>query len=185
MKGSFAEWAARALVYVCVFLLGATAVGALGTFLKLGRSEETFFGGEAGVYEIRSRLLMEATDHVGSCTPEDAARVWAEGLKQRSAAMQYAVMTNALKDKYARQLDTTFPSWATGVSSPWIEQYNLLDAKQTADDAYRFVIRFKTVTSSGPAGSYDAALSVVKEDGFWRISDVEADEALDAYTGFE
>lgn len=47
-------------------------------------------------YEVRSRLLMEAMDRVGVCSPEEAAKVWAQGLQMRSAAMQYSVMDKAL-----------------------------------------------------------------------------------------
>ena len=42
---------------------------------------------DADTYEVRSRLLMEAMEDIGVCSPEQAALVWAKGLKMRSAAL--------------------------------------------------------------------------------------------------
>ncbi len=55
---------------------------------------------EINKYEIRSELLMSAMYNVGVCKTEDAAKIWSEGLKMRSAAMQYSVMTKELEEKY-------------------------------------------------------------------------------------
>jgi len=143
-------------------------------------------GGEAGggVYAVRSQLLMEAMDRVGVGDPGSAAAVWAEGLMDRSAAMQYSVMTSDLKAEYAARLEQTFPNWVTGVSSPWIDRYEILETTPQGDDRARIALKFITATSTGPAGSHRAALTIERDGAFWRISHIEAGEGLDAYTGF-
>lgn len=184
MKGVL-DKAVRVLIYASVFALGYFIITGLTTLFRAAETGVWNPSEGPGKYEIRSGLLMKAMGSVGSCEPEAAAQTWAEGLKQRSAALQYAVMTESLKASYATQLEDTFPNWVTGVSSPWIEQYALVSKQQMDANNYSFRIRFATATSAGPSGSYDATLSVTMEDGYWRVAKVDADPALDAYTGFK
>ncbi|NLF26378.1 MAG: hypothetical protein GX592_00660 [Clostridiales bacterium] len=144
----------------------------------------TAAAGSRNVFSIRSQLLMEAMDYVGVCDPEAAATVWAEGLRQRSAAMQYSVMDDDLRETYAADLDRTFPNWVTGVSSPWIERYEILRINPLGDSRFEIELAFETATSTGPAGTCLAALTVEEDDGFYRIEGIRADEGLNAYTGF-
>jgi hypothetical protein len=171
-------------IIVCVFLLGYFMINAAGTLFHLDQVSVLTSTQEMNVYKVRSGLLMEAMGDVGVCKPEDAARVWAEGLKTRSAARQYAVMASDLKTEYARQLEKTFPNWVTGVSSPWVESYEITAPTKTDEDNYSFVIQFSTATSTGPAGQYNASLVVTRQGDFWRITKIDADKELSVYTGF-
>jgi len=136
----------------------------------------------ANKYEVRSRLLMEAKDSMGPCLPEGAAQVWAKGLVQRSAALQYAAMNADLKREYARQLETCAPNWVTGLSSPWVESYEIKGVESPDDNRRIIRMRFSTMTSTGPAGDYNAVLTVKRDGGFWRISAISSDEGLYPYT---
>lgn len=133
--------------------------------------------------ETKSVLLMEAMRYVGSCTPEDAAKTWAEGLKQRSAALQYAVMSDMLKTEYAKRLETTAPNWVTGMSSPWVDSYTIKLEDGNAKSKVAELV-FTLATSTGTAGKYTASLLLTLENGFWRVSGISMDEALYPYTGF-
>jgi hypothetical protein len=135
-------------------------------------------------YRIRAGLLMEAMDAVGVCSPQDAVGVWAEGLRKRSAALQYSVMDRPLKAEYAKDLEQTFPNWVTGVSSPWVDRYEAVKAGQADGGNWSYMLRFHLMTSAGPAGDYLADLTVSKDGEFWCISKVTADRELSAYTGF-
>ena len=137
-----------------------------------------------GDFEVRSRLLMEAMDFVGVCCPEDAAAVWAEGLKARSAALQFAVMTATLKEAYARQLDETAPNWVTGISSPFVSNYQIIKTEAVSKTLQRITLQFFFATSTGPAGEATAVLDIAQEGKFWRITAIDADEALFPYTRF-
>jgi len=137
---------------------------------------------QADDFEVRSRLLMEAMQKVGVCSPEGAATAWAEGVKGRSAAMQYAVMNQKMKTEYAAQLEKTAPNWVTGLSSPWVESYTVQIADQAGGSA-RVNVAFATATSTGPAETLNASLLLTQEDGFWRISRIDADEGLRPYMG--
>lgn len=139
---------------------------------------------EANDFEVRSRLLMEAMDRVGACTPEEAADIWASGLKERSAALQYAVMDEALKAEYAAQLKKSAPNWVTGLSSPWVESYEVTASESPTEDSRVITLSFLTATSTGPGEKYEAVLYLLREGNFWRIVKIQAEEGLYPYTLF-
>jgi len=139
---------------------------------------------QADKFEVRSRLLMEAMNYVGVNSPEEAAAVWAKGLRMRSAAMQYSVMSRKLKEIYESQLERSAPNWVTGMSSPWVDSYSIVKQEQINNDSYIVELLFSLATSTGLAGNYRAILNVDREDGFWRISKISMDTELFPYTGF-
>ena len=172
-----ARWSA----FFAVALWGITIL-ACATGLVPGAT--TAAAGARNIYSVRSQLLMEAMDSVGVAGPEAAATVWAEGLRQRSAALQYSVMDEDLRETYAADLDRTFPNWVTGVSSPWVERYEILKINSLGDSRAEVELAFETATSTGPAGTYLATLTVEEDGAFWRIESIQSDEGLNAYTGF-
>ncbi len=125
---------------------------------------------------------MAASHYTGVCTPEQAADVWAAGLMQRSAAMQYTGMTRALKEDYAAQLDALGSNWVTGMSSPWVAGYTVTQAGCSDDTHAEMALRFETVTSYGPPEFYDAKLWLTREDSFWRVERIWIEEGLYPYT---
>ncbi len=136
-------------------------------------------------YEVRSQLLMEAMDRVGVCKPEDAARLWADGVQGRSGAMQYAALSSRLKKEYAAALETFAPNWVTGGSSPWVQQVEIVKSDRQTTGQHTFQLRFHMMTSAGPAGTLGACLVVAEEDGFWRVTAMAYDDDLVPYTGYK
>ena len=94
-------------------------------------------------------------------------------------------MNEELKKEYAMQLDENAPNWATGISSPWVESYKIVNTKMSSSERYMFELSFSLATSAGPVGDYKATLTVAKEGDFWRIVKIEADKALYPYTRFK
>ena len=172
---------AAALIFFVLALFFALGIALLK---KDPQARAVFSAWGGSVYQTRSGLLMEAMKYVGACTPEDAAKIWAEGLKARSAALQYAVMTDMLKEEYAKRLETTAPNWVTGLSSPWVDSYILVKLRDGNANSKTAELLFSLVTSAGSAGEYAASLLLTLENGFWRVAGVSMDEALYPYTGF-
>ena len=136
------------------------------------------------VYQTKSELLMEAMRYVGVCSPEAAASLWAEGLKQRSAALQYAAMSDMLKEEYQKRLQTTAPNWVTGISSPWVDSYMIVSMKESGANSRIAELTFTLVSSGSPSQTYNASLLLTEENGFWRVNGITMDEQLYSYTGF-
>lgn len=168
-----------------VFLLVILLINIIGSLLNCKYISVFAAIEEVNTYEVRSELLMEAMSAVGVCSPEEAVEVWASGLKLRSAALQYAVMSKELKDEYAKQLDESAPNWATGISSPWVDSYKIVSAQKQSAEICVFELEFSLATSTGPAGDYSATLTVKKEGDFFRIVKIKAPEALYPYTRFK
>lgn len=139
---------------------------------------------EISKFEIRNKLMMEAFNEIGACRAEKTAEIWASGVISRNAAIQYSVMTQKLKDVYAKQLENSFPNWVTGVSSPWIENYQIIQSENPEINVFMYQLRFFLKTSAGPAGNYNAVITVNKEGDYWRITDILTDEELYDYTGY-
>jgi hypothetical protein len=103
----------------------------------------------------------------------------------RSAALQYTVMSAALKTEYASQLDQVAPNWVTGISSPFVSKFEILKAESISPGVCRVTLRFTLATSTGPTGEFNATLDLNQEGTFWRITAIAADEALYPYTLFK
>lgn len=67
------------------------------------------------------KLLHEA---VAPATPREAVEKWAEGVKERNGALQYAVLSPELKEQNLSGYESW--GWVTGASSPWIEHYIII-----------------------------------------------------------
>lgn len=135
-------------------------------------------------YQVRSELLRQAVDTLGACSPAQAAELWSTGLQQRNAALQYAALSPALRERYAAQLETTAPNWVTGFSSPWVAAYEQEREQTPAPDRRVLTYRYDLVTSSGPFDSYTAVFTVEREGDAWRIVDIDMNEELIPYTGW-
>lgn len=131
----------------------------------------------------RVRQLEDAMLYLGVCSAEKAVDLWARGLKERSAAMQYAVMDSKLKERYASALKKNAPDWITGVSSPWVSDYSVFDISETAQGLRLYSLNVTTETSAGPAQTYLAVLALEYDGSFWRIAALSLDEQLGVYTG--
>ena len=133
---------------------------------------------------VRNLLLLQAIDEIGACNPQAAAEIWSSGLVKRSAALQYAVMSSELKAEYIKQLEENSPNWVTGIASPWVDSFKIIGVEHIGDNTSIFTIQFKLMTSTGPAGEYQAMLTVQKQGNYWRIIRISYDEALYPYILF-
>ncbi len=115
------------------------------------------------------KLFDEALSELQAPTPEETAFVYAKGVKTRNGAMQYSVLSNKLKQEFKNKLSNEI--WVTGVSSPWVSDYKIIDRKRTSD-IYKIIIKFNWATSTGPFGSTEEELTISKENGKWRIMNI-------------
>ena len=93
-------------------------------------------------------------------------------------------MTKELKEVYAKDLEKWRPNWITGVSSPWVESYEIKKIESPDDNTQVFEVKFNTTTSGPGYESFTVALEVMNAGDFWRISKVAGDENSDIFTGF-
>ncbi len=183
MKVEMSKRAQRLGVIIAVtFVLAFSLLQIVGTVFDIPAISVFAQVSNADKFDTRNKLMMEAMAYVGVSSPDEAAKVWAQGVKMRNAAMQYAVMSSELKESYAARLEKTFPNWVTGVSSPYVSGFGITDIKTQGNKSV-VTLSFATATSTGPAQTYTAKLTIEPEGDFWRITNIEADKGLSAYTG--
>lgn len=115
-------------------------------------------------------------------TPEEAASLWAEGVKQRNGVLQYVVMSTTLREQYRPVFEGY--NWVTGVSSPWVESYRVEKTSESPDGVYTFNVTFAMKTSTGWAGPDITRVEVAKQpdkDGKeeWCVTGLYAPREID------
>ncbi len=129
---------------------------ALGAVVNWDEATRTVTVTEPDEGSAKMRLeMLEA-----ALAPEsaaEAARAWAEAVRTRNGAAQYALMSPALKST-----TTPPPMWVTGVSSPWVGGYTILSRPSSSPDLASYLVRFSMWTSTG-GGSTDSMVLDIKK----------------------
>lgn len=122
--------------------------------------------------KVQIQFFKEALDKLGVTSPEQAAKLWAEGPKTRNGVLQYAVACEGLKAKIIKSLGKPEESfWNIGISSPWVERYEIGKFKNLSPSKYQTTIKYYWATSSGPAGTTEDILTIVQKGKNWCVSD--------------
>lgn len=98
---------------------------------------------------------------------EEAVKMYAEAAKNRNGVIQYALLSDVLRaEKYN---DYSGLNFVTGVSSPWIDSYNV-----TKIDDNHFDIVF-TYRTSVPADSFEnqVKISTGEKNEYWVITSLK------------
>lgn len=109
--------------------------------------------------ERRIELLETA---LAPKTAESAAYAWAEAIKTRNGAWQYALMSEELRQQYLEQFEDS--NWVTGFSSPWVEKYQVTPESDNEQGNVMFKVKFDWYTSAGYAYSNTGTLTASKFD---------------------
>lgn len=124
--------------------------------------------------EERSKLLTEALDEFGANSKEQAINIYAKGVKTRSGPLQYSVMCKKLKDEFAKTMeeDENY-AWVTGVSSPWVTDYKIMNIEKESSNEYKVTLVFFLETSSGPFGTSKTILTINHKNNKWCITNIQ------------
>ena len=120
--------------------------------------------------ELLQRQIDLLQSSMAPETPRDAVDKWAKGVKYRNGSEQFAVLSPGLKEKSLAEYEEC--GWVTGVSSPWVEKYEI-KATSMGEKTCEYEVKFYLMTSTGDAGSYLSKLVVSKYDQIWYISKVD------------
>lgn len=119
--------------------------------------------------------LFEATLELFSIpSPKEVATTWAEGIKTRNGTMQYAVMSDQLKETFKQEQETEGnPAWVTGVSSPYVTEYKVASVKNISPIQKDITLQFHWATSAGAEPDTESTLSIIKNNGKWSIYNID------------
>ena len=125
------------------------------------------FKDEKWNYDMRISLLEQA---LSPKSPDEAVVKWADGVKMRNGALQFAVMSEELREQKLEDFSSL--RWVTGTSSPWIEQYEITEQSQTSDGSWQYKVKFALKTSTGDAGLTVAEVLVKQHENVWLIDQI-------------
>jgi hypothetical protein len=121
-----------------------------------------------GKVNIENSNYKLASEYESPKTVQEAVNMYAEAVKMRNGFVQYALLDDKMRDE--RYDDYKGFSFVTGVSSPWIDSYEI---KQPAENLYQ--IKFTYRTSVPTDGTYTSDINVrLIEDGeYVKITSIE------------
>ena len=116
----------------------------------------------------------------GARSTEEAANIWAEGVSARNGLTQYAVMTDALKEKYLELIEAgdgfLFPTGASRVESWQINEIS-------EDEDGVVTVRLTFSLEGTEAESAAAELTIDNANDYAAVSSVAVEEPLYEFTG--
>lgn len=133
------------------------------------------YDSEKIAYKARCEMFEEYGNIYNPKNSDEAASLWAQGVKERNGVFQYLTLSKALREEFRKSMDAAGRnSWVTGFSSPWIVDYKIV--KENIDEStFSYKITFKAVTSAPDTYTWHAAITVSKEDNKWRIIKINKD----------
>lgn len=126
----------------------------------------------AAELKVRVNLLEKA---LRPRDPAATAKAWAEGVKARNGAWQYALLAPELKAEYYEKLAAM--NWSTGTSSPWVEKYEVTERYRVNDELYRYEVKFTYKDSTASTFTTKDYITVRRYEDAWLIAKVEKMEA--------
>jgi hypothetical protein len=131
---------------------------------------------EINTQQLKGQIyfFQQALDKLGASSPNQAAELWAQGPKTRNGVFQYSVSCDNLKVSIIKKLGKPEESfWNIGVSSPWVEKYEIGEMKKLNSSEYQATIRYYWTTSTGSAGNTQETLIIRKSGNVWCVKEVK------------
>ncbi len=100
-----------------------------------------------------------------------AVSSWAEGVRTRNGAWQYAVMTTDMKKTYYEEFVSS--GWVTGTSSPWVKNFDIRELGNTDESTYRYAVTFTWTDSTNSTSEATQYLTVKNLDGTWLVDSID------------
>ncbi|WP_165972068.1 YCF48-related protein [Paenibacillus piri] len=152
---------------------------ALGAKVNWNASEQTVTVDlpDRSSQQRQIELLQSA---IAPSSAQAAVQTWADAVKSRNGAVQYAVLSPALQGQTVKQYEEL--GWVTGTSSPWVESYQL-SAGVKSDAGINYDVQFQLKTSSGDAGVEKAKVTAGSLDGKWFITGLQAADGSGGLNG--
>lgn len=133
------------------------------------KDNAVYLDSKPDITKMRIQLLEDAL------APKDAlsaAEAWAEGVKMRNGALQYAVMSPALRnEKYEYFSDL---NWVTGTSSPWVEKYTVKELSKVEDKSAVYEVEFIYTEATGSKLTEVQYITVEKIDSKWFVTSIDS-----------
>lgn len=124
--------------------------------------------------EAQVEFFKDALDKFGATKPLEAANLYALGFKERNGVYQYSVLCDKLKESFIKKMGEPSKSfWNIGVSSPWLEDYTILEDKKLNDITHEIKLKLHWVASGNYNEYEEKILTIAKEENKWCITSIK------------
>lgn len=118
--------------------------------------------------DIHRMFKQQIIEYIYPKTAEAAVKMYAQAVKDRKGAIQYALYSGKLKAEKKHELETM--NWVTGVSSPWVTGYTI---KNKGNNKYDIVFNWATSAGKAPSSTVNITVGKVKDMDYWEITAVK------------
>jgi hypothetical protein len=120
------------------------------------------------------------TNAVITPDPKEAVNTWIKGVKTRSGALQYAIMSPELQQNTYNEFSQNF--WVTGGSSPKMANEQLQD-ETLSDIKVKYTLTYDLKDSSGIVGKSNRTVTVEKDgNDHWFVTGITTTDKSDILT---
>lgn len=121
-----------------------------------------------GKANIESGNYRPASEYESPTTVQEAVNMYAEAVKMRNGFIEYGLLDDNMRDE--RYDDYKGFSFVTGVSSPWIDSYEI---KKLTEDLYQITFTYRTSVPTD--GTYTSKINVrlIKDGEYVKITSIE------------
>lgn len=140
--------------------------------ILLIQATPTFAEAEANLLEKQITSFMSGLQ---AETPKQAVELWISGVKNRSGAVQFAMLSPSLQQRTRKQFEQR--GWGTGQSSPWVNNFRFIKKEIISDTKVQYTISYELLTSYANFGYGKKFINVEKNaDPYtnWFITDITA-----------
>lgn len=92
--------------------------------------------------------------------PKQTVELWLLGVRNRSGAVQYALLSPSLQKQTRKQFEER--NWGTGQSSPWVDNVRITRVEHSSDEQVRFSVTYDLVNSFTNFGSGQKVITLEK-----------------------
>lgn len=118
-------------------------------------------------------LFKQALDEFTATSLEQVISIWTKTEKTRNGVYHYSVACKELKAKIIEDLgDPKDTYWIYGVSSPWLDRYEVISKNKISDTEYIVKLKFFWLTSSGPFNTTENTLKIIQSGDSWCVKEV-------------
>lgn len=109
---------------------------------------------------LESQRILSFITGLQPDTPKQAVELWILGVKNRSGAVQYVLLSPSLQKQTRKQFEQRL--WGTGQSSPWIDNVRIEKVKKISGGKIQYTIAYNLLTSNGNFGRGQKIITVEK-----------------------
>ena len=142
------------------------------TYFSAVLKEDVFYDGDAlRIFKIESvnegTFDQQIAEFESPSTAENAVNMYVKAIEERKGALQYALFSDKLKAEKRAGFEEMY--WVTGVSSPWINDYEI---KDTGNNTYNIVFHWATSAGKLPDTKTIVTVEKIPQQEFWQIAEV-------------